>query len=288
MGTNTKVSLLFNVGAQGWSESFYMPQTSVGGAFSAFNPILGARAALLPAGATLVGIRCSQVNPIGQSQLSPKALISAGQLAADSPWQALKIALFTANGSQRQYELRGIPDALTLGGLYNPNGANVSIATNTTWPQDLITWLNSLSTPGPTNTYGVGAMVRTLDRTQKICRNVFISATGVMSFQGTDPPGWTTTQNFKFYRSKIGPGQPLGGLWTAVYANNVWTIQGWALQPNVLIKSCSVRAYNVTYSAISTFSYVAQLNKRQPGRPFGAVAGRRRRFQVVRGSALVG
>lgn len=129
----------------GWTESWYYPGLSIPAALAAAkNPIgdwggglLSYRAALLPLGGAIVGMRFQLVNPVGPSQSISEILPGTATTQADIPQMALlcRVPAVGANNI-RPLILRGIPDARVVEGEYLPSQA---------FSNDLVSFFQSLS-----------------------------------------------------------------------------------------------------------------------------------------------
>jgi len=105
----------------GWSESWYDPSGNPDTVRTDFIKLCRLRAGLLATGASVVGQRYQEVDPVGPSSTGSVTFPGAGR-ASDVPNVSLYFRL-PASGArnQRPTYLRGIPDGMVVEGEYSPD-----------------------------------------------------------------------------------------------------------------------------------------------------------------------
>lgn len=134
----------FSVGrVGGWSESWYYTGTIAQAkiAYNGGGGLAALRAALLPAGAAIVGQRYQQVDPppVGASFSDGRLYPGAAGIISDIPQMALLInvrALVVTRS--KLYMLRGVPDDYVKGGEYQPTPPYAAALTS--FLNGLATW----------------------------------------------------------------------------------------------------------------------------------------------------
>lgn len=123
------LQLATNVGDQtapnrrlaGWSESFYDTSSSFPPIQTDFLELCRRRAAMLPRGASIVGQRYQQVNPVAPSQTGSTYYPGSDLWAADTPDMTLLCRCPSRSTRNiRPMYLRGIPDVMVKEGEYSP------------------------------------------------------------------------------------------------------------------------------------------------------------------------
>lgn len=108
----------------GWSESIYSTQNDANFVQILFQNWCQSRAALLPAGAAVVGQRYQKVDPAGISSTSARVYPGTAGTQADIPQMCLNMrAQGVGVRNIRGIQLRGIPDARVVEGEYSPSAA---------------------------------------------------------------------------------------------------------------------------------------------------------------------
>jgi len=104
----------------GWSESWYDSLFSE--AIKAeFLVLCEKRAALLPAGASVVGQRYQEVDPIGATSTGSRVFPGTAGLQADIPQMSLLLRIPGSSVKNfKPFYLRGLPDARVVLGEYSP------------------------------------------------------------------------------------------------------------------------------------------------------------------------
>jgi hypothetical protein len=142
----------------GWSESWYDTNTAISAVRPPFIQLCQKRAALLPAGAAVVGQRYQQVDPVGASSSTSfsfpgnaRFTTSSDVLAADMPQNALLCAVIGASvKNTRRFTLRGLPDAVVVGGEYNPGNSAFSTALQAFFNELDLYWFPGRDLSAPT------------------------------------------------------------------------------------------------------------------------------------------
>ena len=112
----------------GWSESVWTSLDLVP-ALAAFRILQTSRATLLPATASIIGYRQTTYDLVNGRFLQPTASQAGRQYfpgvignLTDVPQAAIQLQLRSAGGSSSNLMLRGIPDAMIVGGEWAPQG----------------------------------------------------------------------------------------------------------------------------------------------------------------------
>jgi hypothetical protein len=144
----SKVTYIFNVATQpdnlqvanihtaGWSESYWQPAL-IPATFPAINALATKRALLLPATASIVGVRVAQYTISGNRLLPQGASTSSvrfpgnSAFATDLPQVSLQCSgRSIAGANTSRFVLRCIPDEMMVGGEYKPTPAFSTALTN--------------------------------------------------------------------------------------------------------------------------------------------------------------
>lgn len=112
----------------GWSEGFWRQGDVTADATSTME-IAVARAAMLPTGSQLIGVRLAYYTLTAQN-LTPRGTVSGklqlfgrSGLTNDLPQVALQLDGKTASSNVSRFTLRGMPDDVMVGGEYQPSAA---------------------------------------------------------------------------------------------------------------------------------------------------------------------
>jgi hypothetical protein len=104
----------------GFSDNFYISVADLSGVANYARQLAPARAALLPNGSKLIAYRATNVLDPSITDLDNTIWPGSSGLGTDLPQAALQVQLTAANGSKRQWLMRGVPDARIVGGVYSP------------------------------------------------------------------------------------------------------------------------------------------------------------------------
>jgi len=108
----------------GWSESWYDNGPYTDAMRTAFLSVCEKRAALLPSGASIVGQRYQELDPIGASSTGSRLYPGTAGLQADIPQMALLLRIPGVGvKNAKPFYLRGLPDARVVEGEYSPASA---------------------------------------------------------------------------------------------------------------------------------------------------------------------
>jgi hypothetical protein len=134
-----KVTMLFqteNAAGKlgGFSETWYRDGT-IAEADTATIAVSVRRCALLPAAAKLIGVRIQQIG--GKAYNHPQVSPGTYPAFADIPQMALNIKAYSStNPNTKTFQIRGIPDSLILGGIFNPAPP---------FPANFATWVSAMA-----------------------------------------------------------------------------------------------------------------------------------------------
>lgn len=252
----------------GWSESWYKDGNSVSDIVAAFTGTgvaaqagvaLGpARAALLPFGASITGIRVQSVVPAAPAQSIGILLPGQAGNLADVPQMAVLLACPGLGVNNiRRVALRGIPDAQVIEGEASYTGPYLGQL------QTFIALLNSWKFRGR-------------DLSQPLNKIVSITALGVITFEGNVT--YSPLDFVRILKAKDSTGNLRGGRFqiTVVGPNsNQVTIGGW---PFGATTGGSARKDAVVYPLVDSANTKAnRVVVKKVGRPFVAYRGRRSR-----------
>ena len=257
----------------GWSESWYITAASLssaivtiklpstqnlqggGGTFGATD-FLGARAALLASGASIVGVRLQQVNPPGPSQTLPINIAGAPGTMNDVPQMAL---LVRAPGigvqNVRRFTLRGIPDQNVVEGEFVV-GTNYSVL--------LTNFFQSI----------LGFQFRARDLSQPAFKILNVSPAGLTSTEANVSA--IVGSICRVLKSKDSGGRLRGGRFSTnagLGGTNSITINNW---PWGATTGGSIRLDGIVYPTVDVANIsVSRIITRRVGRPFTGYRGRR-------------
>lgn len=240
----------------GWSENFYSNSTVTNG----LNEVLtnaGLRRALLPTGATIIGVRASAVDPPGLSLVSSLSLAGSSGIVADNSYQSLLLSITNGFEVRRSFLLRGLPDARNAEGVYVPSAAYDLALSN--WKNNLISQQFQL---------------RQINRANPLVPIATVSGTGLLTVVGAQT--WLPGQKFKFYRQRTVNGLllPKPFVIAAVTSSTTFQLAAWPTGETVL--GGYGRLYAISYSDIAEVRNTNRTLSRKVGRPFGQPVGRRK------------
>jgi len=256
-----RVTMFMTQGSAGWSESWYV-DAEIGAAISAIKAQVPLRRALLATGALVVGLRASQVDPPGFSLVETTSNIGSSGLAPDTPFQSLLLRFDTNEGQRRRFQLRGLPDARCVDGVYSPQ---------TTYDLALQTWQQGMVA----RTFAL----RVVNLAHPVVPVASVSTTGLMTVSGT--PGWTAGQTVKLYRTQNTLGQNVSFPFVIASVPTASTFQliGWPA--GEIVSKGNARRREYVYREIVDFFNTKRVTSRRVGRPFGLPVGRRRRLRTL-------
>lgn len=259
----------------GWSESLYHASLS---SFTEFIRRAAApRARFLVAGASIVGLRRQQLDPLGPAQVATTGINGANISSAADPESSQdypSLALYfrmpgnSATASPRPMMLRGIPDGSIRGGEWYPG---VILSGQPRQDTLLNTYLQSLIQGGFGYRY----------KNPPFTVNVFeISTTGVVTTVGAH--GRAIGDIVRPYQVRDQNGRGVQGTFrvSAIGGSQELTLQNW--DPARFVEaggSGQLRGTSfafVVFDAIPENLYALGIKtiSRKPGRPFGAFRGR--------------
>ena len=251
----------------GWSESWYWEGASIqdlyiymfGGQIGVGEGIGGfcpARAALLPNGASMVGQRIQQVDPVGQSQSLSRNFPGTAAIAADVPQMALLCTIPGKNVKNiRRTILRGIPDARVVEGEFSPS--NAFVAAVNLFFDALNNW-----------------RFRGVDLAQPNLPIITIDATGVIQM-GALSAGFAVNDLVKVLRSHSAANDPVGGVFMVESIPSATSIK----VRNWTAGACTggtVRKHAFVYPIVDGDNCsIGRIVTKRVGRPFTQYRGRR-------------
>lgn len=256
----------------GWSESWYWEGASVQDLFVyAFGGQIGVgegqtglcpvRAAMLPFGASMVGQRIQQVDPVGQSQSLSRLFPGTAGLNADVPQMALLCTIPGKNVKNiRRTILRGIPDARVVEGEFFPSNAFVA---------NLNLFFDVLS----------NWRFRGVDLSQAEIPIISVAADGTIQMQGLSA-GFAVNDLVKVLRSSDANGSPVGGVFmieTIPSATSI-KVRGWTAG---LCTGGKVRKHAFVYPVVDGDNCaIGRIVTKRVGRPFTQYRGRRSKVRI--------
>jgi hypothetical protein len=239
----------------GFSESWYLDQTSAAQVDSLTRTLAGRRAAMLPTGTSVIGARYQTVDPIGPS--TSAAFFYPGQSGeSEVPQSALLIPFRSTSGlNRRPFLLRALPDSVVASGEY----------TRTQWDTLLNLYLQTLGQQG--------WQFRARDRTQAIIPYVTIDGNGLVTFAQNHPYGFG---NFLFlYRAHDTNGHSIRGVFPVmtIPTPSTLTLGNWPA--GILSKQGSTRVRGTLYpGVVAPLLSAIRVVQRKIGRPFLGYRGR--------------
>ncbi len=252
-----KCSMFFQLGIQGWSETWFLDSGDVPGGINKTLNLLTARLAMCPA--TVIGnaVRVSvDTNPNLFQALRLGAIVGQYTNTRDITNMALFWDCFTSANRRKQAITRGTPDDCVANGVYAPTPAFATAAT---------TWKTTLTSNG--------FCIRTLDLSQALFDIVGVGATGILETFADH--GWLASDKLKFFRSRTTTGIAIKKAYriaTKIDATHYQLI-GWPA--GRLVDTARVRKLAYLPTPMTDIRAVLATS-RKTGRPFGQRAGRRR------------
>lgn len=250
----------------GWSESVYYNSSDINALRARLLttgswgfPLVTARAALLPASASIVGYRISTVYPrTGRSQVAKIRIPGSSGLITDVPQMALASSIPSiSTPNVRRFGIRCVPDSQVVNGEYSPSGP---------YGPDVTSYFSSLG-----NWQFVGQ-----DLTEPNWSVVGVSALGVVTL--TAMPPWNVG-DFVYVKNTI---DPMGNKFTAgrtVSAIGPILGQVTLLNWGVGVSTGGLaRRYSIGFFTMDgSRGAVDRVTVRKVGRPFDQYRGRRSR-----------
>jgi len=237
----------------GWSESLYIDRASMDLALAQVKRLALLRAAILPASAAIIGTRSTLVSNPGMAQSVPQNMPGVSGNPTDVPQMALLLKLFTVEGTQRGYIIRGIPDDYVKLGEYAPDTAFT--AAMNSFQRGLTGWL-----------------VRARDRANPTLPLISVSDTGVVTTAAAH--GLVLGNVISFYRTRNFKQDALKGNFTVdlVPTATTFRVTPWAGQP--VTKGAYRRVTDPAFYSILEDSRIQRAVVRKVGKPFFQYAGR--------------
>jgi len=269
--------------ASGWTESFISPNSPTGTGLTMARALATARAALLPQGANMTGIRYQEIDKVvnnvyqnGAAATSnfnlPGATSSAGvPNLSDVPSMSLLINLRSSNYTNiRRYRMACVPDVQATAGEYTPQPGPVVLGNQLPGYQSFLsTYLALLNG---------GWQFRASDSSTAQIAIQGVAANGLI----TVPAGTALNvgARYKVKGLKNIYNQSVSGGIYYVLANpagtaNTYILKGWT---NGIVYFGIVQQYTLIYPMIACgLSDVSRIVTRKVGRPFLVTHGRKSR-----------
>jgi hypothetical protein len=139
----TRITFMFTLRNQGWSETYYPRETGSTVPATVYQDWITARMALSPPDVTLVRGRITNYPGDFQTVIVP-GLPTGGSSAesahSDTLWTSLLLRMRTQTGHHVNHWIRGVPSAEILNGVYAPS-LNYRSAIDTFWMELVTEWL---------------------------------------------------------------------------------------------------------------------------------------------------
>lgn len=259
-----KCTMLFNFTSlkgrpAGWSESFYLQQSTSAVALEMINSLANYRIGLLTASATLVGTRVTDMANTGLTEIRSRNMAGPyGVAGTDTPWQTLLLRVTSDTLARRSLMLRALPDQMIVSGDYSPS---------TAFRETLARFTNKL--------VNEQWRIRAQSKEQVPQDIAAIDGTGAVTMiEGF--PGLTTANRVQFFRVKGDDGKPIKGFrfLSSVTDASHFVVRNWITGTTVSRGRMRVQQYG--FPIITRVDTIG-VRLRKVGAPFFASVGRRSR-----------
>lgn len=270
-------TMRFDLSSSGWSESWYADKPDFNSALNSLEKVGKARAKMLSAQAHLTGIRVSDIARRGDAYV--KNFIDNGlydreasERPSDYPTQAWYVQCLTGEGSRRQIHLRGQPDSAF------DVGANVHNFRNTVPPAYLLNALEQYIATLKAESWGVYGNDTTANNPERLVTEVKRVVPTVDDSYLITAPGHTLVAGDYLIPYRLSGQYPelTGKLRVkSTLGDTITLFKRSTLSPfPVYDNDGTIRKWAPGVRQILTAAFV-RMSKRDTGRPFGLLVGRR-------------
>jgi len=251
-----KCTLFFQVGIQGWSETWFLDGNSLGTAQTAIGALGAARLAMCPASVQISATRISIVDQPAVFRVAGRIGNGTYTTTRDITNMAVFWTAVADDYTRRTVLTRGTPDDCVVSGLYQPTPAFAAAA---------VGWASTLSSQG--------FSIRAIDRAQPIYNIASVGATGIMTM--FDANILVANDVVKFFRSHTDSGKSILKKYRVGAKLTATTYQLLAWPDGLIATNVKARKIGYVLSRPTTI-YPRFASSRKTGRPFGLRAGRRK------------
>jgi len=251
----SKMTMIFNFGTFGWTESFYSLSNNLDTVEDVLRGLAAFRKDLGHPNAEIKFLRWGPVDQPNLTRFESAGLKAPPQDGADVPWNAVLARMTTATGRRRMQQFRGMKDLLFRNGALDPDGDFFAAAAG------LKNYLIANS-----------ICIQTIDPANTLKDVSSVSSLGLVTTAVAH--GLSPEQIVKFFRTYSIDGVLISGTFrvSTVPTATTFTVAGW--DPDLVVTKGRVRRLSYIYDPINDVQYL-RASKRDTGRPFALSRGRR-------------